>query len=123
MSPVPADVQAIDQVEVWLDAAGLGGEALVGHLARLPSRTGDTIQFQYADDWVDGTAPIRSFALDPQLPLHRGPHVARTGASTLTAAFTDCSPDRWGNASWIGAKSSMLANRIDGCVHCARGTI
>ncbi|MEN5060746.1 HipA domain-containing protein [Luteimonas sp. TWI1416] len=96
MSPSPADVQAIDQVEVWLDAAGLGGETLVGHLARLPSRTGDTLQFQYADDWVDGTAPIRSFALDPQLPLHRGLHVARTGASTLTGAFTDCSPDRWG---------------------------
>ncbi|KLI99271.1 HipA domain-containing protein [Luteimonas sp. FCS-9] len=96
MSPSPADVQAIGQVEVWLDAAGLGGETLVGHLARLPSRTGDTIQFQYADHWVDGTAPIRSFALDPQLPLHRGPHVARAGASALTGAFTDCSPDRWG---------------------------
>ncbi|MBB3342737.1 HipA domain-containing protein [Luteimonas sp. RC10] len=96
MSPAPSDTHAIVRIEVWLDAAGLGGATLVGHLARLPSRTGDTIQFQYVDDWVDGTAPIRSFALDPQLPLHRGPHVARAGAGTLTAAFTDCSPDRWG---------------------------
>nr|WP_255699289.1 HipA domain-containing protein [Luteimonas sp. Y-2-2-4F] len=90
------DAPAIGRVEVWLDAAALGGRALVGHLARLPSRTGDTIQFQYAGSWLDGTAPIRGFALDLQLPLHGGALVARAGASALTGAFTDCSPDRWG---------------------------
>jgi len=90
------EVQDLDQVEVWLDDAALGGRALVGHLTRRPSRTGDTLQFHYTDSWVDQAAPIRAFALDPQLPLHRGPLIARDGASALTGAFVDCSPDRWG---------------------------
>ena len=96
MSPAADEAQDLNQVEVWLDDAALGGRALVGHLTRRPSRTGDTLQFHYSDSWVDQAAPIRAFALDPQLPLHRGPLVARDDASALTGAFVDCSPDRWG---------------------------
>ncbi|MEN1958302.1 HipA domain-containing protein [Luteimonas sp. MJ204] len=86
----------VDQVEVWLDDAVLGGAALVGHLARRPSRTGDTIHFQYVADWIERSGPIRSFDLDPQLPRHQGTLIARSGAGDLVGAFLDCSPDRWG---------------------------
>ncbi|MDQ7761620.1 HipA domain-containing protein [Xanthomonas sontii] len=89
-------VQDLAQAEVWLDDADLGDPALVGHLIRRPSRTGDTLHFQYADSWLNHAAPNHAFALDPQLPLHRGALIARVGASALTGAFLDCSPDRWG---------------------------
>lgn len=79
-----------------MDDATLGGTARVGTLTRRPSRGGDTIDFQYAPAWLDKAAEVKSFQLDPQLPLHPGLHRARTGAGELTGAFADCSPDRWG---------------------------
>lgn len=86
----------IDNVEVWLDDAHLGGQALVGHLNRRPSRNGDTIDFVYTRSWLENAAPIPGFALDPQLRPGDGAVRARAGAASLTGAFIDCSPDRWG---------------------------
>lgn len=96
MSRAGAPATPVDEVEVWLDDASLGGRALVGHLQRRPSRSGDTLDFAYADGWVDGRGGLKPFALDPQLRLHAGPQRARAGTSELTGAFIDCSPDRWG---------------------------
>ncbi|MFC3658354.1 HipA N-terminal domain-containing protein [Xanthomonas hyacinthi] len=121
MSRAANEVQELSQVEVWLDDAALGGRALVGHLTRRPSRTGDTLQFHYSDSWVDQAAPIRAFALDPQLPLHRGPLVARDGASALTGAFVDCSPDRWGKRLMDRREVIDAREHNRRCARCARG--
>lgn len=86
----------MNRVDVWLEDASLGGKALVGHLARTSSRSGETISFEYAAAWQDGRSPIAPFALDPQLALTSGPHYARAGAGHLPPAFVDASPDRWG---------------------------
>lgn len=86
----------MNRADVWLEDASLGGKALVGHLARTSSRSGETISFEYAEAWHFGRSPIAAFALDPQLALTSGPHYARDGASQLPPAFIDASPDRWG---------------------------
>jgi len=86
----------MNRAEVWLDDSSLGGRALVGHLARTASRSGETISFEYAAEWRDGRSPITPFALDPQLGLTTGPHYARDGAGQLPPAFIDAAPDRWG---------------------------
>lgn len=86
----------MNRVDVRLDDSSLGGSALVGHLARTPSRSGETISFECAADWRDGRSPVTPFALDPQLALSSGPHYARDGASQLPPAFIDAAPDRWG---------------------------
>ncbi|UUF00222.1 type II toxin-antitoxin system HipA family toxin [Xanthomonas hortorum pv. pelargonii] len=86
----------ISKVEVWLEDQSLGGSSLVGYLTRQYSRRGETLQFEYAAGWLANETPVRAFALDPQLPLYAGASIARVGASELTGAFLDCSPDRWG---------------------------
>ncbi|KGK58126.1 hypothetical protein NC00_08920 [Xanthomonas cannabis pv. phaseoli] len=88
--------QEIGKVEVWVEDPSLGGNALAGYLTRQNSRRGDTLHFEYAAGWLANETPVRAFALDPQLPLHAGVLIARAGASELSAAFLDCSPDRWG---------------------------
>lgn len=96
MTPATRSSEDITMVEVWLDDATLGGPALVGQLNRRPSRTGDTIDFTYAPGWLESAPPHRGFPLDPQLLLGPGAKRARAGAASLTGAFLDCSPDRWG---------------------------
>jgi serine/threonine-protein kinase HipA len=86
----------MNQVEVWLDDAGLGGLAEVGLLTRNPSRTGDTVRFDYARAWLDAAGPVAPFALDPDLALVAGALYAPTGADQITGIFQDCAPDRWG---------------------------
>ncbi len=82
-------------VEVWLDDDSLGPATLVGRLGKNASRSGDTVRFEYDRAWLASDG-IRAFELDHELPLVSGPHYAPTGADQLTAAFLDCSPDRWG---------------------------
>lgn len=82
--------------EVWLDAPGLCTPVQLGWINRRPSRTGDVIAFAYTDLWLDGAMHIAPFELDADLPLVEGWHYARKGANDVTAAFHDCSPDRWG---------------------------
>ena len=55
----------MNRVDVWLDDAHLGGRALVGHLAKTPSRSGDTISFEYAEDWRSGRSPVSPFPPGP----------------------------------------------------------
>lgn len=86
----------MNQVDVWIDDETLGGSALIGHLTKAASKTGDTISFEYAPQWLESAGPIPAFPLDPELYLAAGAHYAREGASALTGAFVDCSPDRWG---------------------------
>ncbi|HEU4814067.1 MAG TPA: type II toxin-antitoxin system HipA family toxin [Xanthomonadaceae bacterium] len=86
----------MNRVDVWIDDETLGGSTLVGHLTKAASRTGDTISFEYDSQWLGNDGPIPAFPLDPELQLAAGAHYARGGASALTGAFVDCSPDRWG---------------------------
>lgn len=84
-------------LEVRLQDELLGSEVLVGILSKRSGRTGEAIDFEYASEWLRRRGPIRAFALDLDLPLAPGKHYARTGASELSGAFQDCSPDRWGS--------------------------
>lgn len=86
----------MNEAEVWIDDATLGGSMRVGRLIRSASRSGDTLHFEYDERWLDNAGPVRAFPLDPELGLTAGPHYARAGAGTLTAVFLDASPDRWG---------------------------
>lgn len=79
------------RVEVWLDQNE--SLILVGHLVRTDSRTGQSVRFEYADEWL---ASPGAFDLDPELMLVSGPLYAAAGADQLAGIFTDCSPDRWG---------------------------
>lgn len=84
------------RLEVWVDDESLGGSAFVGHLSKTASRTGDTISFEYAPDWLASTGPVAGFPLDHELYFGAGQQYARAGANELSGAFQDCSPDRWG---------------------------
>lgn len=65
-------------------------DIVVGRLWARVRGTSETSSFEYAPEWLND--PER-FELDPQLPLGRGQfHSDRP----LFNAFTDCSPDRWG---------------------------
>jgi serine/threonine-protein kinase HipA len=86
----------MNQVEVWIDDETLGGSSLVGRLTKAPSKTGDTVSFEYDVQWLSGVGPVPPFPLDPELVLAAGVHYSRQGANALTGAFADCSPDRWG---------------------------
>lgn len=84
------------ELDVWLDDQTLGGSALVGHLQRSNNRGREAVGFEYANDWIAGAAAIAPFDLDHQLILGPGRQYARSGATKLTPAFQDASPDRWG---------------------------
>jgi len=83
-------------LHVRIDDKSLGGSALVGHLQRAASRTGETISFEYDPQWLANAGPITAFPLDQALYFGSGNQYARAGASELSGAFVDCSPDRWG---------------------------
>ena len=86
----------MNRLEVWIDDESLGGSAFVGQLSKTASRTGDTISFEYAPDWLASTGPVAGFPLDHELYFGTGQQYARAGANELSGAFQDCSPDRWG---------------------------
>jgi serine/threonine-protein kinase HipA len=84
------------ELDVRLDDQTLGGNALIGHLVRSNDRGRETIGFEYAGDWIAGKAAIAPFDLDHQLIVGLGRQYARAGATKLSPAFQDSSPDRWG---------------------------
>lgn len=84
------------EFDVRLDDQSLGGSALVGHLQRSGNHGREAISFEYAEDWVAGRTAIAPFELDHQLLLGPGRQYARGGATRLSPAFQDASPDRWG---------------------------
>lgn len=45
-------------LEIWIDDESLDGSAFVGHLSKTASRTGDTIRFEYAPDWLASAGPV-----------------------------------------------------------------
>ena len=87
---------AMSVLDVWIDDTTLGGRARVGQLDRMRARVGEALSFEYDGTWLDGTGPVPGFELDPDLPLYAGRIHAPAGAASLTGAFQDCSPDRWG---------------------------
>jgi len=86
----------MNDLDVRLDDASLGGSALVGHLQRSINRGRQVIGFEYAEGWIAGTGDIAPFDLDHQLLAGPGRLYARAGANRLSPAFQDASPDRWG---------------------------
>jgi len=86
----------MNHLDVWIDDESLGGSARVGQLQRSTSKTGETIGFEYDPQWLDKAGPMPAFPLDPELYFGTGMQYARAGASALSGAFLDCSPDRWG---------------------------
>lgn len=96
--------------EVWLDAPPLCPPVQVGWISRLPGRAGDSVGFAYTDLWLDGAMGIAPFALDPSLPLLDGLQFAPGSAGEVTAAFQDCSPDRWGRLL-MDRREAARANR------------
>lgn len=86
----------MNQLEVWVDDATLGGSARVGQLSKATSRTGDTISFEYDPGWLAEGGSVRGFPLDHELYFNAGRQFAKAGAGELSGAFQDTSPDRWG---------------------------
>jgi serine/threonine-protein kinase HipA len=73
---------------VYLDIAG--EPVLVGRLWARARRGAESASFEYDPAWLGRRG---AFALDPELPLARGPfHTERA----IFNAFTDPAPDRWG---------------------------
>lgn len=88
----------MNEVEVWLDDDTLGQPAQVGQLTSNTRKTGDTVRFDYAQEWLQQAALFASFPLNHELPLAGGTLYANAnaGADQLSGNFQDCSPDRWG---------------------------
>lgn len=86
----------MSELAVWIEDQSLGGSALVGHLHRANSRTGEALSFEYDAQWLANAGPVPAFSLDHELYFGPGTQYARAGASALSGAFVDCSPDRWG---------------------------
>ncbi|HEY4242289.1 MAG TPA: type II toxin-antitoxin system HipA family toxin [Kofleriaceae bacterium] len=76
------------ELRVFIDAAA--GDAPVGRLWTRTRNGRDSASFEYDAEWLANPA---GFALDPELPLERG---AFNTSRPLFNAFTDTSPDRWG---------------------------
>ncbi len=76
-------------IEVWLD--WVDELTLLGHLRRIPNRSGETASFTYARSWREHP---KAFAIDPALPLSEGEFYPQSGA--LFGAIGDSAPDRWG---------------------------
>lgn len=83
------------RVEVRMEDASVPVSS-VGVLSNATSRSGDTLRFEYSQEWLGESSQTAGFALDHELVLSTGAHYARSGADQLPPAFQDCSPDRWG---------------------------
>ncbi|MEO7066742.1 MAG: HipA domain-containing protein [Rhodanobacter sp.] len=86
----------MSQIEVWIDDDTLGDQSLVGYLTQSLSKTGNTVRFDYAEEWLKHSGSVTSFPLDHELSLASGALYASAGADQLSGIFLDCSPDRWG---------------------------
>ena len=79
-------------VQVCAHWVGIPKPVVVGMLHAVPVRGKEVVSFEYAREWLDARgAP----ALDPALPLVRGPQYPPAGRQTF-GVFLDSSPDRWG---------------------------
>jgi hypothetical protein len=76
-------------VEVTVE---IGGEELVAGTMRITERRGQSMTFEYAQNYL---ADVRAYRLDPVLPLSTGVFQPPAGASVFNA-FADAAPDRWG---------------------------
>jgi serine/threonine-protein kinase HipA len=83
-----------------------GETTLVGRLWARVRGARESASFEYATDWL---ARSDRFAIDPELPLTRGPfHTERR----LFNAFTDPAPDRWGQT--LMRRAERARARADG---------
>lgn len=76
------------EVLVQIDAE----DVLAGRLWSHRHHSNESATFSYAVDYLTRRD---AYELDPSLPLVAGAQQTRTGQS-IFAAFSDCSPDRWG---------------------------
>jgi len=83
---------AVDAVDVCLDAPELGPLRKVGRLFHRRSRSQSALSFTYSPEWL---ASRDAFLLDPRLELYAGEQFAAEGAPTF-GIFLDSAPDRWG---------------------------
>lgn len=83
----------MNEVEVWLDEPRLADRMLIARLFRSQTRSGETVRFEYSEDWLRHP---RAFEIDPEARLNPGPQFASAGADQLFGVFQDSSPDRWG---------------------------
>lgn len=96
MHAAPAtDLSTLEAADVWMDAPSICAPLKAGTLHRTVGRIGQTISFEYTAEWLAPESGAH-FSLDEQLPSFPGRHTATAGASDVTPAFEDCSPDRWG---------------------------
>jgi len=84
--------EAVDAVDVYLDALELGPLRKVGRLFHRRSRSQSALSFAYSPEWL---ASRDAFLLDPRLELYAGEQYASEGAPTF-GIFLDSAPDRWG---------------------------
>ena len=69
-----------------------GGTRLVGHARSNRARGKETVNFEYAEEWL---RDADSFAIEPGLPLTRGGFHPPVG-QTIHGSLGDSAPDTWG---------------------------
>lgn len=77
-------------IEVHIDFAG--GLRRVGTLRRQPRRNGESVTFEYADQWLENPA---RFSLEPALNLGQGVFAPDAGQAVF-GSIGDSAPDTWG---------------------------
>ena len=98
--------------ELIVDIDRPGAPVAVGRLWVRTRGGKETASFEYSRSWLERSD---GFALDPELPLDRGPaHTERA----LFNAFTDPAPDRWGQTLMRRAERPRVAHRGP----CSRAT-
>lgn len=101
----------MNRVEVWLSDDSLGPDTLIGHLIVSTGRSGDSIRFEYDDEWLANKTPLPPFDLEPSLVAFSGPHHPPAD-NTLFGIFRDTSPDRWGRV--LMERREILNARAEG---------
>jgi serine/threonine-protein kinase HipA len=85
-------MEAMETVEIYLDAEKAAEPELMGTLHCQRSGKGELFSFKYAKAWLD---QAEAFAFDPDLTLGEGHQYPSADRSNF-GIFTDSSPDRWG---------------------------
>jgi len=79
-------------VQVYVDAEGMSGPAMMGTLRAQNSGRQEVFSFEYAPEWLTSEA---AFAFDPDLQLLEGAQYPAQSRSNF-GIFLDSAPDRWG---------------------------
>jgi len=90
---------------VYLSLAGQ--DRLVGRAWSNRARGKETVQFEYADEWL---RDAERFALEPSLPLTRG-GFQPTAGQIIHGALGDSSPDTWGRRLMQRAERRRAMNQ------------